>query len=1160
MGGTVLTSIADEPPRISLSDRYDLEEGRVFMSGVQALVRVLLDQHRADARAGLITATLVSGYQGSPLAGFDKEVLRLGKRAAEHEIVMRPAVNEELGATAVWGSQLAGTLSGPRFDGVLGVWYGKAPGVDRSADAIRHGNFVGTDPRGGVLALVGDDPACKSSTLPSASASLLAALKVPVLAPGNIQEALDLGRHAISLSRASGLWAALDVLTNVADSAGTVEVGPDRVQPQTPVFEWEGAPYVHRPSSHLLAPQSLEMERTMVEARLPLAELYGRLNGLDRVVHDGGGRLGIIAAGATAHDVRRALADLGFDDGGPVRLLQVGMLYPLDRAGIREFARGLDEILVVEEKGPFLEAAVKDVLYGVTAAPRVVGKRDEHERPLMPAHGVLDSDAISRAIGGRLLAREEMPGVRAHLERLDAVAARPVAAIDSVRTPFFCSGCPHNTSTVAPDDEVVGAGIGCHTMIMLAPKGHGEVTGITQMGGEGAQWIGAAPFVEVGHFTQNLGDGTFHHSGSLAIRAAVAANLDVTYKLLFNGTVAMTGGQDVEGQMGVIEAAHSLAAEGVKRIVITTEDLERYEGAQLPAIAEVHGRRDMLRLQRELASVEGVTALIHDQACAAELRRARKRGKAPEPPQQVLINERVCEGCGDCGEKSACLSVEPVETEFGRKTRINQTSCNKDFSCLEGDCPSFLTVIPPKDGEQTTPALPDFELPRPARRTDPGDVDVRVRIVGIGGTGVVTVSQVLGVAAMLDGLQASGLDQTGLSQKAGPVVSDVRFTTKPVEDGVTVPSAAADVLLGLDLLTTTTPRNLRVADPERTVAVVSDSVVPTAQMIVDPDAAKPRTDLARKAIDAVTESGRNVYLDAQLLAERVLDDTTTANVVVLGAAWQAGLLPVTLESLEEAFRLNGVAVERNLASLAWGRAWVVDPEAVAARLSGAPHAVHLKPAEQALVDGVAPEQGELRRLLTVRIADLVGWGGYKPAAELARQVGRVGAIEAERAPGSTAVTESFAAGLYKLLAYKDEYEVARLHLEALAELPPGSKLKFHLHPPLLRALGMKRKLQLGGWFVPGFRVLRRSRRLRGTPLDPFGHAEVRRVERALPAEYLALVDAALDRLSPQTRDTVVEVARLPELVRGYEDIKLASVERFRARGAELLDELGGKDR
>ncbi|HEU4598942.1 MAG TPA: indolepyruvate ferredoxin oxidoreductase family protein, partial [Solirubrobacterales bacterium] len=697
---------------------------------------------------------------------------------------------------------------------------------------------------------------------------------------------------------------------------------------------------VHRPSAHLLAPQSLEMERTLVEVRLELAAAYGRLNGLDRVIQDPpGARLGIVATGATAHDVRRALADLGFDGDAPAKLLQVGMVYPLDRRSLREFAGGLDEVLVVEEKGPFLETAVKEALYGSAGAPAVTGKRDERGAPLLPAYGVLDADAIARAVGARLLAREDLPAVRAHLDRLDAVAARPATRLSSPRVPFFCSGCPHNSSTLAPEGEIVGAGIGCHTMVMLSRKGHGEVTGITQMGGEGAQWIGASPFVDVGHFTQNLGDGTFHHSGSLAVRAAVAAGLDVTYKLLFNGTVAMTGGQHVEGEMSVEDAVRSLAADGVKRIVITSDDLSRYEGVELPPIAEVRDRREGLRAQRELAAVEGVTVLLHDQACAAELRRARKRGRAPEPPQQVLINERVCEGCGDCGEKSSCLSVEPVETEFGRKTRINQTSCNKDFSCLEGDCPSFLTVIPAKAGEKAAPRLPGFDLPAPAAPT--AAEDFRVRIVGIGGTGVVTVSQVLGVAAMLDGRHAGGLDQTGLSQKAGPVVSDVRITAAPVEDGVTVPSAAADLLLGLDLVASAGAANLRVADPARTVAVVSDSLVPTAEMIVDPDAAAPGLADARAAIDAVTRAEENVYLDAQRLAERLLGSTTTANVLALGAAWQAGLLPVSLGSLEEAFRLNGVAIEQNLAALAWGRAWVADRDAVLAEVAEAPAAAKL---------------------------------------------------------------------------------------------------------------------------------------------------------------------------------------------------------------------------
>jgi indolepyruvate ferredoxin oxidoreductase len=1160
MLGAVFVEESSTRREVSLADRYELPEGRVVMTGVQALVRVLLDQHRADARAGLRTASLVSGYQGSPLAGFDKEVARLGRLGANHDVVLRPGVNEELGATAVWGSQIAGTLPGPRYDGVVGVWYGKAPGVDRSADAIRHGNFVGADPRGGVLALVGDDPACKSSTIPGASESLLAALQVPTLVPGSVQDALDLGRHAIACSRASGLWAALKVVTNVADAAGTVEVGLDRVVPSMPVLEWEGAPYVHRPSAHLLAPQSLAMERTLVEVRLELAKRYARLNGLNRVVLDApGARLGIVAAGATAHDVRRALTDLGLgtDDDAPVRLLQVGMLYPLDEHALRDFARGLDELLVVEEKGPFLERLVKDALYGGPATPLVTGERDERGAPLLPAHGTLDADAIARGVGARLLLRAELPQVRARLERLDAVAARPAAVLGARRTPFFCSGCPHNSSTVAPDGEIVGAGIGCHTMVMLAPKGHGAVTGITQMGGEGVQWIGAAPFVDVPHFTQNLGDGTFHHSGSLAIRAAVAAQLNVTYKLLFNGTVAMTGGQHVEGELTVPAAVRSLAAEGVKRIVVTTEDPGRYAGVTLPEVAEVRAREEMLAVQRELARVEGVTVLLHDQACAAELRRARKRGKALDPPQRVMINERVCEGCGDCGEKSGCLSVEPVETEYGRKTRVNQTTCNKDYSCLAGDCPSFLTVIPPKRKDGAAVRLPEVVLPEPAVSTAD---DVRVRLVGIGGTGVVTVSQVLGMAALLDGRHASGLDQTGLSQKAGPVVSDMRITAAPVEDGVTVPSAAADVLLGLDLLGAAGEANLRTADPERTVAIVSDGVVPTGQMVVDVDATAPDTVAARAAIDAVTRARENVYLDAQRIAEALLGDATPANVVVLGAAWQRGVLPVSLGALQEAFRLNGAGVERNLAAIAWGRAWVVAPELVADALADRTTAQPLSPRAQALVERVGgSEGGELRRLLEVRVPDLIAWGGIGPATRYVETLERVRRVEFERVPDSKALTEAVARGLHKLLAYKDEYEVARLQLEGLAALPSGAKVRFHLHPPLLRALGMERKLKLGRWFVPAFRLLRRARVLRGTPLDPFGYGAVRRVERALPGEYLALVDAALERLTPETLGTAVELAALPELVRGYEQIKLAGVARMRARAADLVAQLGPEE-
>jgi indolepyruvate ferredoxin oxidoreductase len=1155
-----LEVLAPRAAPLSLEDRYELSDGRVFLSGVQALVRVLLDQHRADRAAGSRTAAMVSGYQGSPLGGFDREVARLGALAVEHDIVHRRGLNEELGATAVWGSQMATTLPGARYDGVLGVWYGKAPGVDRAADAIRHGNFAGTDPRGGVLALCGDDPESKSSTLPSASEGILAALEVPTFSAGSVQELLDLGRHAIACSRASGLWSALKVATAVADATASVAVGPDRVRPVVPTLDLDGVPYVHRPSAHLLAPDSLIMERTLREVRLPLARLYARVNGLNPLTHPApGARLGIVAAGTAYHQLLQAVEELGLPADHNLRILKIGMPFPLDAVALREFAAGLDEVLVIEEKGPFLERLVKEALYGMAAAPTVLGEHDDRGARLVPATGGLSADVIAGALGGRLLARGEAPqAVSARLEAIAEAKRRAVDDIGAARTPFFCSGCPHNASTQADDDALVGAGIGCHTMVMLQPAGRGAVAGVTQMGGEGLQWVGVAPFIERRHFVQNLGDGTLHHSGSLAIRAAVAAKLNVTYKILYNDTVAMTGGQHVEGKLSVPALARSLQAEGVARIVVTADDPSRYAQVDLPDGVALHGRDQLRRTQRELAEIDGVTVLIHDQACATELRRARKRGKASEPPQQILINERVCEGCGDCGEKSGCLSVEPVETEFGRKTRIHQSSCNKDFSCLEGDCPSFLEIIPPKAAKPAQRAalpLPPVALPDPTLIV-PAD-DTRIRLVGIGGTGVVTVSQVLGMAALIDGRHTAGLDQTGLSQKAGPVASDVRISSRPVESGASASAGGIDLLVGLDVIGTATARHLELASAARTVAVVSTSVVPTASMVLDVHAGAPDVPAALEQIDAVTRREANVALDAQELAETIFGDHMPANMLVLGAAFQRGAIPVSIDALRQAITLNGTAVETNLAALEWGRAWVAAPEAVAAAMVVGDDVAPLSDADAALVDGVTTRDGALRRLLEVRVPELAAWGGRRAARRYVDELARVSAAEQERTPGATAVTEAAAAGLYKLMAYKDEYEVARLHLAGLRDLAPGTKVKFLLHPPLLRAMGLQHKVKLGRWFVPAFRLLAASRRLRGTALDPFGRAEVRRVERALPDEYLALLDRGLARLEPATAPAVVALAQLPDVVRGYEDIKLANVERFRARADELLAGLDG---
>jgi indolepyruvate ferredoxin oxidoreductase len=1138
---------------VSLKDRYELDEGMVHLSGVQGLVRAILDQMRADRVAGRNSAAMISGYQGSPLGGFDKELQRITPLREQLAVHHQPALNEELGATTVWGSQLATALPQPAVEGVLGVWYGKAPGVDRASDALRHGNFSGAHPKGGMLALCGDDPATKSSTVPSASEALLAALHMPVVFPGSLQEALDLTRHAIAASRASGLWVAVKVSTNVADASGTALVGLDRVRPTMPMVEFDGGPYVHVPSAEFLAPVSVEMERTMQGPRLALAREYGRVNALNRIVnHAPDAWLGIAAPGTAYHDLREALRTLGIGSDAAleragIRLLQLQMPWPLDPGTVRDFADGLSDVLILEDKGPFVETQVRDALYDLADRPRVDGGG---------FHSALDPDAIARLVAERLLAHDvRIDSVEARLRLLDSIHPEGVAGAPA-RTPFFCSGCPHNRSTDLPDDTPVGLGIGCHTMVLLNQTGKGKVTGLTQMGGEGAQWIGQAPFTGTPHLFQNLGDGTFHHSGSLAVRAAVAAGVNITYKLLYNRAVAMTGGQDIEGGMTVPELTRWFEAEGVKRVVITTEERERYEGMSLSPIAEVRPRRKLMATQRELAAEPGVTVLIHDQICATEKRRAVKRGKLAQPAFKVAINERVCEGCGDCGQKSDCLSVQPVDTEFGRKTRIHQASCSTDYSCLEGDCPSFLEVVP---GTRTKPAVPavPVELPEPAVPVG----DRTLRLIGIGGTGVVTVAQVVGMAGLLDGRHVLGLDQTGLAQKGGPVVSDVRISSEPSDGSNRATAANVDAYLGFDLLGAASPKNLFTADPERTVAVVSTHQTPTGSMVIDPEVSfAPLSD----SLDVIGRHTREtVAFDAQALAEALFDDHMPSNALLLGAAWQKGLVPVSREALERAFELNGAAVEQTLAAFQWGRAMVAAPDAVEAATRPAVVEVPVPPAARKLIDAV-PASGELRRLLEVRVPDLVD---YQSAKYAAQYVGFVRKVLAAEPAGSTRMTEAVARGLHKLMAYKDEYEVARLHLDPVerarieAEFGAGATVKYKLHPPVLRAMGMEQKITVGASMDPAFRALRRMKRLRGTKLDPFGMAQVRRVERALPGEYRALVERALPsaRVAPEAYDLVVALCELPDVVRGYEDIKLRNVERFRSEAAALLERLEARD-
>ena len=1126
--------------RPQLSDRYTATSGRVQLTGVQALARLPIDQHRRDLAAGLNVGTFISGYEGSPLAGYDQELGRLKQLLDGCDVTFVPGLNEEAAATSVQGSQLACTLPGAARDGVIGIWYGKAPGLDRATDALRHGNLMGSHPKGGALVLVGDDPAAKSSTLPCASDVALADLSIPYLYPADSQDVLDLGRHAIELSRASGLWAGLKIVTAVADGSSTVNLAAEWQAPRIP----PGAG-THVPTARLLHPTLGQLERDLVTNRLRIAREYARLNGLNRVLGRGPGDvLGVVAAGHTFLDVLAALRRLGIDEAdlaaSPVRLLRVGMPWPLEETVVREFADGLEEILVVEEKRSFLEAAIRDVLYGGPVQPAVTGKRDADGSELVPAYGELDADSILGPLRRRMTAR----GVPA--------AAAPAAA--DVRTtlplvsrvPYFCSGCPHNSSTKPLPGTLVGGGIGCHALVLLMDESQaGTVTGLSQMGGEGMQWIGMAPFLDRDHFVQNIGDGTFDHSGSLAIRAAVAARANMTYKLLYNSAVAMTGGQRPASGMTVPQIVGVLLAEGVARVIVTTEDLGRYRRVKLPRGVAVWDRSRIAEAQRVLAATPGVTVLVHDQECATEKRRKRKRGKIAQPQTRVFINERICEGCGDCGRKSNCLSVQPVPTEFGRKTRVHQSSCNVDYSCLDGDCPAFMTVVPgaPADRRPAAEAITPDELPAPRPVVDPGSFGIR--LTGVGGTGVVTVSQVLATAGLIAGWHTRSLDQTGLAQKGGAVVSDVRFSRSAPPPTNKLGTGECDLYLGCDLLVASDPKNLAVTAPDRTVAVVSVAEVPTGPMVSDPALAFPdRTAVSQPILDRVRDG--SVLLDVRQIVLGLFGDDQFANVFLVGAGFQTGALPLPPDAIEEAIRVNGVAVEKNLQAFRRGRQYVADPRALLAAAS---------------LNRPAAAEPTLDRLIRTRADDLTAYQDPAYARRYLDVVERVRAAEQDRTPGSTALTEAVARYLYKLMAYKDEYEVARLALEPSlgagleTEFGPGARASWRLHPPVLRALGMKRKIALGPWFVPAFQALRAMRGLRGTSMDPFGRTRIRVLERALIEEYLGLVDHLIGRLSPDTAALAVRLAELPDSVRGYEDVKMRTVESYHQAMAELRTQL-----
>ncbi|MEU8894796.1 indolepyruvate ferredoxin oxidoreductase family protein [Nocardia sp. NPDC048505] len=1156
-----MTELADReliPAPYDLADRYRVGAGTVVLTGVQAIARQLVEQHVRDLRAGHRVGTFVSGYQGSPLGGVDKMLAGMPDVLSEHDISFVPGLNEELAATAVWGSQAQLPAESATHDGVVGVWYGKGPGLDRATDTLRHANMYGVNAAGGVLLLVGDDPASKSSTVPAVSERSLAAMNIPVLFPRNAREIVTMGLHGVALSRASGCLVALKIVADVADGAWTVDGAVGDIDITVPEIVWEGRPFVYKQRPMAAPADSVVAEADLYGPRWELVQAYSTANELDVIeVNPPHAAVGIAATGTTFDAVRQALLDLGVEDAdlmrAGVRLLRIGMPFPIAGERVREFARGLDHLIVVEDKTAFVENQIREILYGAADAPRILGKRDLDGKPLFPQDGELTTGRIITPLRRAL---------NAHPDLLGLTIKRPLpqplslSVLPAKRAAYFCSGCPHNRSTAVPEGSLAGGGIGCHTMVTMSGREDSKVLGLTQMGGEGAQWIGQAPFTQVPHLFQNIGDGTYFHSGQLAVQACVAAGVNITYKLLYNDVVAMTGAQDAEGALAVPKLTHKLTVEGVAQIIVCADEPAKYRKRDLAPGTKLWHRDRLDEAQRALREVPGVTVLIYDQHCAADARRQRKRGTLPTRRTRVVINEAVCEGCGDCGTKSNCLSVQPVDTEFGRKTRIDQTSCNTDYTCMDGDCPSFVTVELPDPAQakakRAKPRHPEPPALRPLPHTAPATTQ-NVFLAGIGGTGIVTVNQVLATAALRAGYEVASLDQIGLSQKAGPVVSHLRFVAGELEPANRLTPGSADCIVAFDLLAATDVKNLGYGSAQTTVSVASTSQTPTGDMVYDKSVTYPETDLLLARLAGVSRSVRS--FDALAAAEILFGNTAAANFLLVGAACQTGGLRIPATAIEEAISINGVAVAANIAAFRWGRVAIADPAAFAAATTRAPRAKAEITVPPVLFEGFTAT-GETRRLVELRAAELIGFQGTKVARDYIGTVQRIWA--ADQAVGRTEFSEQVARGLYKFTAYKDEYEVARRLTdpafldEVSAQLPEGANLTYKLHPPVLRALGRKKKIGMGPNSHVALRVLAKGKRLRGTRFDPFGYAHVRKVERTLLAHYTAMVTALAAELTAENYDRAVQAAALTDVVRGYEDIKLANVRLY----CERLRELG----
>jgi len=1131
---------------ISLDDKYEVETGRVFLTGIQALVRLPMMQHELDRRAGLNTACFISGYRGSPVGGLDQQLWRAQK------FVFKPGLNEDLAATAVWGSQQANLYPGAKYDGVFSMWYGKAPGVDRSGDAFRHANSAGTWPKGGVLAIAGDDHACKSSTLPSQSELTFVDLEIPVLNPAGIQDVLDFGIYGWALSRFAGTWVSMIALAETMDASATVEVNPSRV----PIVRPVGFPMPKDGLGIRLGDTPQAQEKRLREHKIPAVIAFAHMNVLNRVVMDAEEpRIGIVTAGKSYLDLRQALEDLGIGDKEAaalgLRVLKIGMSWPIEPTQIQRFAYGLKEVFVIEEKRDLIESQIKSILFNMNPdkRPRMFGKLGRDGKPFIRSILDLDSGQIALAVAKIIGEDRWTPRIRAlvgRLERKQAEHDRMATLYD--RAPFYCSGCPHNTSTQVPEGSIGMAGIGCHYMVTWQHDRHTDL--FTQMGGEGTPWIGASPFTNREHMFVNMGDGTYFHSGILAIRAAIAAGVNATYKLLYNDAVAMTGGQHVDGELTVGELAAQIAAEGVAKLIVVSDEPEKYGAGQFPAHTRIEHREHLDAVQKELREEKGVSVIIYDQTCAAEKRRRRKRGLMVDPPKRAFINELVCEGCGDCSRASNCVSVEPLETEFGRKRQINQSSCNKDFSCVEGFCPSFVTV---NGGQVRTrakngAAAAHFDMPQPELPSVSKE-PFNIVIGGIGGTGVTSIGAILGTAAHMEGKSAMTLDMMGLAQKGGAVMSFVRVAAEKARiNGPRVPPGQADLLLGCDMVVAAKPDLVSYLNEDRTIAVVNDDLTPTAAFVTDnaieydTAAMKARVAKATKRLETV---------DAEELALRLLGDTIYANMLQTGYAYQLGEIPIGEDAILKAIELNGAAIKQNQRAFKLGRLAAHDRLAIL-KLAG--------------MDSKPPQFAQtLDEIVDVRAKFLEGYQDKAYAQHYRRAVTKIRAIEAQKIPARHALSETVARALFKLMAYKDEYEVARLFTNGEfakklnEEFEGDFTLTFHLAPPIFSTLdpmtGKPRKLEFGPWMMGAFRLLAKLKFLRGGPLDIFGRTHERKLERKMIADYEVLLSEIAAGLTAANHETATALAALPLDVKGYGYIKDANYEKAKAKEAALLKSL-----